>query len=143
MPRNGDPYFTRELRATVKDRAPFATTRYVSLSLSMVYNLTKYFRHITPKKLSATHPNSSSPKPRVVNSRTAAQTSNRKPTPTSSIVSPSTPQVSTAPTPSPPAVFSPAPTPPPKSTKSRTSALGRTQRASFPLPSSPNTPWSR
>ncbi|KIJ89469.1 hypothetical protein K443DRAFT_16080, partial [Laccaria amethystina LaAM-08-1] len=26
MPRNGDPYFTREPRATVKDRAPFATT---------------------------------------------------------------------------------------------------------------------
>jgi hypothetical protein len=85
IPINGDPYLIREPRATVKDRAPFVMTRYVSLSLSMICNLTQYFRHITPKKLSATQPNSSSPKPCVVNSRTAAKTSNTKPTPTSSI----------------------------------------------------------
>ena len=37
-PRNGDPYFIRETRAKAKDGAPFATTRYVSFSLSLTHN---------------------------------------------------------------------------------------------------------
>ena len=112
-------------RVTAKGGAPFATTRYASFWLSLTYNLTQYFRHITPKKLLATRPHCSSPKPRVVNSRTAAKTSNTKPTPTSSIVSPLTAQASIAPTHFPQAASSPAPTSSTKTAKSRTSALGR------------------
>ena len=73
-----DPYFIRELGATARGRAPFATPRYVLFLFFLAHSLTQYFRLITPKKPSATHPNSLSLNPRVVNSRKAAKTSNTK-----------------------------------------------------------------
>jgi hypothetical protein len=40
IPRNGDPYFIRQLCATAKGRTPFATMRCAPFSLSLTHSLT-------------------------------------------------------------------------------------------------------